>query len=494
MNAYNRTPCPYLPPEIWNVILSLVGAPAWKELRLSSKFFNGLTTCHLFRTIRFELTEHGCYALEKVAFHPAFSLCVKNLVLERTAGLRDLGKSSKWRWALDLPGCNRRKSAHLPRDDDTKGNEADLLSYRDWLAFPFQKKEELYREYETDRRQYKDQMRQIAESLQIRTLDSALTEISHSERLSMAGANGNIAEIFYQAVSRLKNLTRFSHQPGSIFNKNWGCRWRNIRFRRDVIHLHTSDNEDEDIEALQLSVALHALGQIPQVYKVDRISICVDGPAFWGWKRLRYLWNGQGCGNIRAYREEFGSALEADEVAFWMFRHNREEEQQQKEAYSRRLVSMGHALINLTRLDCVVSEDAYSGALSAAATPLFKLLCGAVMLESVSLTFGRLFNGRSRPGPLSDSDGSATLLGLLAKHKPWSNLRQLQLQVATDKDTLLRFLSAHKEILRILALSHMTLTHVEYGTGFGDTWGSVLTELARSLKIEALSQGAIPGR
>ncbi|KAH5990507.1 hypothetical protein HBI83_258820 [Parastagonospora nodorum] len=55
---------------------------------------------------------------------------------------------------------------------------------------------------------------------------------------------------------------------------------------------------------------------------LDRISICVDGPAFWGWKRLRYLWNGQGCGNIRAYREEFGSALEADEVAFWMFRHN----------------------------------------------------------------------------------------------------------------------------------------------------------------------------
>lgn len=372
-------------------------------------------------------------------------------------------------------------------------NEADLLPYRDWLALPFRKKEELYREYEADRRQYKDQMRKITESLQLRKLGCTSTKFNYLERLSAAAAHRNTAEVFYQAVSRLSNLTRFSHQPGSIFNKNWGrrWRWRNIRFCRNALSLHTSDGDDEDIEDLQLSVALYALGQTPQVDKLDRISLCVGGPAFWGWKRLRYLWNGQGCGNIRACREEFGSAVDADEVAFKMFRYNHEEEQHQKEAYSRRPVSMKHALINLTRLDCVVSEDAYSGALSTAATPLFKFLCGSVKLENISLTFGKLFNGRSKPGPLSDSDGSAILLGLLAKHKPWSSLRQLQLQVATDKDTLLRFLSAHKETLRILTLSYITLTP---GYRFGDIWESVLTELARSLKIDAPRRDVAGGR
>jgi hypothetical protein len=378
---------PHLPLETWDAILSFVEAPAWKELRLSCKHLNHVATPYLFKTVKFELTKNGCVTLQKVAHHQTLSLCVRNLVLQSTKGLRDFETPKKWRWALDLPGTPAGRFAHMTRASDVWTCDAGFLTHSEWLAFPMSKKAALYREYEAERKQHQKQIEKIAESLQLCMSESTSTRPVNPARSSVAAADQDATEILLHALGRLTNLTAFSHQPRSKFERHERCRWRNLRFNLAVVRDRTPGDEDEDAEALQLSVALHTMGRAPAINQLERISFIVDGPAFWGWERLQNLWNGRGCGLIRAWRDEISSAREADRYALRVSHHDAEEKQRQKEHYTRQLFIMRNALCDLTRLDYFVTEDGYNGALSIAADDLFEFLCSAEKLQKLSLWF-----------------------------------------------------------------------------------------------------------
>jgi hypothetical protein len=100
---------------------------------------------------------------------------------------------------------------------------------------------------------------------------------------------------------------------------------------------------------------------------------------------------------------------------------------------------MSHALVNLTKLDCIVSGDGSSGALFMTAAPLFEILRGVVRLKK-----------ESKAGIWTAYQGSSGIR--------MTNLKDLGLQVATDKDALTRFLAAYKETFRTLTLAHVGLT------------------------------------
>lgn len=384
LSKSSMRPHPYLPTETWETILGFVDTPAYKELRLSCKYLNQLATPHLFKTVSFELTKSGCATLQKVAGHPALASYVKHLVLERTTGLRDFGTSRKWRWALDLRG-GPSKFSHLIRTGDAWTDHAGFLTHSDWMALPNSRKNALYKEYEEDRKEHQRQQKDIAESLRFCMLVDASARPIHPERSSAVVASENTTEILLYALKKLRNLTVFSHQPRYRFRRYAHCRWRNLRFNLAAVRNQISNEEDEDAEALQLSVAPHTMGRASALHKLERVSLTIDGPAFWGWERLRNLWNGLGCGWIRVCRDEFGSAQEADRMALSIDRHHQEGEECQREYYSRQLSIMWSLLRNLTKLDCFVTEDGHNGALSTITDHLFELLCRVGKLQKLGL-------------------------------------------------------------------------------------------------------------
>ncbi|KAH7111806.1 hypothetical protein B0J11DRAFT_543073 [Dendryphion nanum] len=470
---------PYLPLEIWDAILSLVSCTEWKSLRLSCKYMETLATPHLFGVAHFELIENGCDSLLNIASHPRLSLCVKTLVLRRAYGLREFPDIDTWERNIYLPGDSNDEYADLPVEDEYKDDEGNLLTYREWSALSGREKEALYGEYKADRAEAQEKVRSLVDYLCFHTLGCAKSVLVRSERVSVLPAEAT-SEQFHRALAKLVNLTAFKHKPSFIFTYNWGLRWRNLRLHPYALIGNTDDTEDEDVEALQLSVALQALGWVKHLLpKLRSLAFYVGGPAFWTSEHLRHLWKGEGHEKTRFYRTLYDSAAEADRDTY----SDSEEARYHNESYIRQLVLIEHALINITHLDCSISEDDENGGLYVAAEHVFNFLRCAESLERLHLVFGRLVDGTLQVGYNTHrhGDGTATLLSLLAKHTPWSRIKDIHLEVVTDEITLMTFLSAHKETLRYLSLSNITLIPSK------GTWEVTLSKIAECLVLKTLA-------
>lgn len=150
---------------------------------------------------------------------------------------------------------------------------------------------------------------------------------------------------------------------------------------------------------------------------------------------------------------------------------------------------MRYAVTGLTHIDYVVSdEDELVGSLETAAKFAFGFLIATKGLENLRLVFGRLVDGILLP--LSQSTerqcakDSIQLLVQLTLHSPWSRIGDIELEIATDRSTLVQFLLAHKLTLRSLTLTRMTLVRL------GDplnTWEMTLAEIAQGLTLSSLT-------
>ncbi|OAL42513.1 hypothetical protein IQ07DRAFT_686273 [Pyrenochaeta sp. DS3sAY3a] len=89
-----------------------------------------------------------------------------------------------------------------------------------------------------------------------------------------------------------------------------------------------------------------------------------------------------------------------------------------------------------------------------AAKLAFQFLSTAKGLQKLRLAIGRLVDGILLPMYESDErqcmTGSMLLLRNLALHAPWSQIRNIELEIATDRTTPVTFLFAHKNTLLIL--------------------------------------------
>jgi hypothetical protein len=84
--------------------------------------------------------------------------------------------------------------------------------------------------------------------------------------------------------------------------------------------------------------------------------IHVEGPAFWGPRRLRRLWRGEGHGELRRLRHLYEDAVEAEADAEPI-----PADCSRDEDCIRQLPMMENTVRQLASFDCSISEDEENG-------------------------------------------------------------------------------------------------------------------------------------
>ncbi|KAK7177733.1 hypothetical protein PSPO01_16218 [Paraphaeosphaeria sporulosa] len=478
----------HLPDEIWLMIVGHIDAPEWKQIRQTCRQLNKLTTPLLFERVYFELCGRGCESLYNISSSTVLSPIVNALVLRRISGYRGFPDSETWAKSTHQPGdpCYELAPPSDASYCDNVQTGDGLLPYTEWIALSKEQKEALYHEYEADRKQAQKELRDITTALRFRIIGAIKAPLIHPHRaFSFTAVADGAVEQFHKALEALPNLKAFYHEPGFLYDDDWACRWRNLYFHHRSLIGHTNYLEDEDAEVLQLSVVLQSLALVRRGdRRLRTLSIYVGGPAFATPERLQHLWAGNGHEVTRLCRGFSRNAAEADREAYSV-----NSTPEKSKLYHGQLSLMRHAFVALTHLDYVVSDDdELPGSLDIAAKLVFGFLIATKGLEKLRLVFGRLVDGILQPLSRYEERqcamDSIRLLDGLTRHSSWTRICELELEIATDRNTLVRFLLAHKDTLRSLTLTRISLVRL------GDplnTWELTLTEIAQGLSLNSLT-------
>lgn len=476
-----------LPPELLLSILGCVSALEWKQVRQTCKDLNVLAASLLFERVYFELCGSGCDSLHSISQDPLLSCLVKKIVLRRIRGYRKFPDFDAWAESTHQPGAPD-VGFNTASDTTYYENEAlreQLMPYVEWVRMSREQKETLYQAYNADREQQQKEARDITNYLCFRRLSGAPPEYVHTNRAFPSGAENAAVRQLFEALGTLPNLQAFEHEPGFLHDAEWAFRWRDLYFHPFSIIGSTGNEEDEDIEALQLSVVLQALACVRREgRRLQKMSIYAGGPAFFTPERLQHLWEGDGHELLRTCRQLHRlSSKEADAEAFDSLATSRE-----TMLYREQLKLMAHAFVDLKQLDFTVSDDdELLGCVETAAQLAFLFLTMPTGLERLRLAIGGLADGELSPthGPSEGQRamGSILLLHNLTLRSPWARIRTIELEIATDKKTLMEFLLACKDSLRSLTLIRTSLVRV--GNPL-NTWEPTLTEIGRCLCLESL--------
>ncbi|KAF2023770.1 hypothetical protein EK21DRAFT_118432 [Setomelanomma holmii] len=477
----------HFPDEIWLMIIGHMSALDWKQVRHTCKYLNKLTTPLLFQRLYFELSGRGCESLHEVSCNRRLSPCVKSLVLRRVCGYREFPDFETWAASTHQPGDPGHELAPPCEVNHYNNKQVSdgLLPYSEWVALSEKQKEALYHEYEADRKQAQKEVRDITNTLRFQTLSATKSAPVHPDRAIGCMGIDDAAVQFCKALGTLPNLEALEHEPGFLFDDDWARRWRNLYFHPWSVIDRTDSCEDEDVEALQLSIVLQSLAWIRRGdRRLTKLSIYVGGPAFATPERLQLLWDGDGHETLRTCRALNHNAAEADKMAYPgdVFLG-------QSKLYYNQLGLMRYVMAGLTHLDYVVSDDdELMGSLEIAAKLVFGFLTVVKGLERLRLVFGRLVDGILLP--LSQrterqcAQDSIRLLDQLTRQSPWNRIRSIELEIATDGTTLVQFLIAHKDTLRSLTLTRMSLVRLEQPL---NTWEVALAKFAQGLCLSSLT-------
>ncbi|KAF2464203.1 uncharacterized protein BDR25DRAFT_242876, partial [Lindgomyces ingoldianus] len=256
-----------LPVELWYEILAYLALADLKRLRLLSRDLQRISTPSCFQQVLYELSRASVERILEIAKRKELAQNVQKLVLRTTQGLREFGSFREWERSIALPDDPRRGS--ISDDNCEEKSLESLMSYQ-WSALSESEKRVLYAEYEADRKELEQRVR-------------------HRTSTSTEGAPA--LEQFDEAIANFSNPDTFNREPGFLFDNCWGTHWRQLRISQSKLLMHTTGWEDEDVEALQLSIVLRALGWAQQFQaKLRSASFYVGGSAFWGPNRMRRLW------------------------------------------------------------------------------------------------------------------------------------------------------------------------------------------------------------
>ncbi|OAL42637.1 hypothetical protein IQ07DRAFT_525751 [Pyrenochaeta sp. DS3sAY3a] len=476
-----------LPHELLIAILHNVDLAAWKHIRQTCRILDKLAAPLLFSRVYFELCGQGCESLYEISQEPTLAPLVKTVVLRRVRGYRKFSSFDSWTASTHQPGApdDGLWSACETTYHNNKALCDQLMPYNQWIAMPAEDKEALYEAYNADREQLQMEIASITNTLCFRAAEKL--EFIHPDRAIATGKAIVAVRQLNKALKALPNLSALEHEP-SFWYDNWALRWRDLYFHPFSILGQTYYDEDEDVEALQISVVLQSLAyfRVGDDHRLKKMSIHVGGPAFATPGRLRHLWSGMGHEITRLCRElhPASSAAAADAEANDNFATPAEIERYGRELYLMRL-----AFADLTHLDFSMSEDdEREGCIAIAATLAFLFLSTTKNLRELNLAIGNLVYGDLMPVFGVDekqcATGSILLLQHIAHRAPWRHIRNIQLEIATDRTTLVTFLLAHKNTLRLLTLTQTSLVRLENPQ---NTWEFTLTEIGKGLCLESLT-------
>ncbi|KAJ5052594.1 hypothetical protein PSV09DRAFT_2394289 [Bipolaris maydis] len=385
-----------LPTELLFAVLEYVNVWEWKQVRQTCRSLSELATPLLFEEINFELCEHGCESLYNISQDSVLHRFVKTIALRRIRGYRKFADFDAWVEGIHQPGTPDHipwKACHTTYYEDEE-LRSQLMPYEEWARLSKEEKNALYEAYNADRKLQNKDIR---------------------------------------------------HEPRFLGTDAWALRWRDLYFHPDYIVGFTDNDEDEDIDALQLSVVLERLAYFRgEGQRLQKMSMYIGGPAFATPARLKLLRLSGHHEITRLCRSIHASSPEADADASTGLVGSDE-----SKLLRRRLQVMACALSDLTCLVCSVSDnDEMPGCMETAAKLVFFFLTGATKLQRLSLAFGRL---------REQAKGSMALLSHLIRHSRRNQICNIELEIATDRNTLMGFLLVHKDTLRRLTLVRTSL-------------------------------------
>lgn len=458
--------------EIWLMILGYLRLQDKKQLRLASRACREKAMPSTFKTLTFDVSNDSIANLCRIASKEKLASQVRTLVLQRRKRMRRFSDRHHWEAGVCLPDDPNITISSFDYGDGEDNTYHSIITYHDWLRYSDTEKETLYQRYEDDRVAQNDNIQALASHMCFRRVGCTFSE--QVDKTTIAGEESMVRE-FGEALAKFTGMTTFIHKPTVRLDDRWVTHWGRLRFEP-----YTFDNsydedcqDDNDIEALHVSCTLQAIGWAKRhLTNLNSITFHVEGPAFWGPRRLRRLWQGVGHGEVQKLRLLYDDAMVADiDAESIPADFSRDDE------YVRQLTMMESALEGRTHLDCSVSEDEDSGGLFMAARFLFEFLCRGQDLKKVRLAFGWFVDGSilSDYWSRENGDGPKALLTLLTKYTPWSKIEEIKLEIATDETTLLRFLATLN-----LTLRHLALSTVTFAPSHG-SWDSALPAIARSL-------------
>ncbi|PSN58653.1 hypothetical protein BS50DRAFT_646081 [Corynespora cassiicola Philippines] len=336
-----------LPTELWVAILRLLVLEDRKRFRLANHECRDIVTPLCFETVTFEMSEASVRNLICVASNQRLAPHARILVLKRGKRMRKYHNRDEWEQSVSLPDDPNITLNPFEEEDSEFHAHDEIMSYSDWLNHSDERRESLYQQYEAER-----------------SVHPATATSSVAEQYSIAKLD--------EALANFTRLTTFIHKPTVPFRDLWITHWKRLRLNTYYdIGTESYDEdcqEDNDFEALHLSYALRAIGWAkPSLVSLTSIIFHVEGPAFWGPRRLRSLWNGEGHSEIIKLREPYGNAEQVDMewLGFWS-------NDGRNEKYTRQLIIMKNAIRELTHIGCSVSEDENNWGLFTAARSLFE--------------------------------------------------------------------------------------------------------------------------
>jgi hypothetical protein len=171
----------------------------------------------------------------------------------------------------------------FPRDglDEVELLEG-IMSQDDWHQLTDDSRRALFDDYQNDYNAITHRTSQLTSAM------SSAIQHSHgyvSELQNVSEAHRTLRE-FDAAVERLRSVTDFHHCP-TYDHDRWGERWRQVQFHRDALILESAYEDDVDIDALQLFIALQ--GVMLHAHSIRSVVLQTRGHAFWSATRLRRL-------------------------------------------------------------------------------------------------------------------------------------------------------------------------------------------------------------
>ncbi|EKG15322.1 hypothetical protein MPH_07484 [Macrophomina phaseolina MS6] len=156
------------------------------------------------------------------------------------------------------------------------------MSADEWASLSTEQRNCLFEEYERDLATLMDYRRRLIRSINYRPLGI----LAQPEPLDAQVANEDwsLSDSLDVAVSRLTQLRSFQHEPAYLMDRTWGTRWRRVRFHRRRLSYYTGNMESEEMENLQLSLAIRALGlsSAGSETGLRHLDLLVTESAFWG--------------------------------------------------------------------------------------------------------------------------------------------------------------------------------------------------------------------
>ena len=460
-----------IPPELLDVPLRLINKKSLKNLRLVNRAFNDVASPYLYETVRFDLVEIlPLNSLIQIARHEKLRRCVKRLVLQRRYGLRDF-PFDEHQYYIEQPnrGPTEEKLCSDTREWERRYYN---LSWSERLC--------LAEVYEVDRKNLEKEARQISRSLQFRSLGykgcAERVRGSEDQKVPMT-LHDSLLESFDEAICAFSNLKEFSHEPAYKHNLWWSLQWREFGFDREYLNGYTNSEEDEDVENLQISIVLRALGRANYFTRnLQSLRFDIEGPAFWTAERLKWLWHGHEHLTLKhryhLNRRDNMKPLRQDDLTG-----------QEIYLYHEQLLIMKHAFTYLHHLDISIDlRDEDHDSVEITHNRTFEFLKHCEMLEKLRLCMDSLAFDPFDICPYTLSTKS--LLDRLALAQPWQTITQLELELSSDENTLIHFLSSVAKTLQKLTLSRLRILPM---TGSLESFLVRLGKTLRNLKELKLS-------